>query len=159
MQVFESARHVVTLPFEFEQKVPAAPVVQPGGAASQVQVPFGLEPVHDWCVGQAAVEATKKQPSASLPQTDFDDVDAQNVVVSFGHCGSTLQAQVAAPAAPVQVVWTPQAIAAPVAKKQPSESCAQFVRVLPPEQNWPVAVHVVALHWHEALPPAATQAE
>jgi hypothetical protein len=48
----------VTLPFEFEQNVPAAPVVQPGGAASQVQAPFGLEPVHDVCVGQVVVEAT-----------------------------------------------------------------------------------------------------
>jgi hypothetical protein len=50
-----------------------------------------------------------------LPQTDFDDVDAQKVVVSFGHCGSTLHSQVAEPAAPVHVVWMPHATAAPVA--------------------------------------------
>jgi hypothetical protein len=128
-----STRHVVTLPFEFEQNVPPV-ATQPVGVASQVQVPLGFEPVHVVCVGQVTVDETKKQWSASSAQIDFVDVEAQKVSVPEAQFGSTLHAQVAAPAAPVQVVCVPQATGA-AAKRQPSPSTAQFVRVLPAEQN------------------------
>lgn len=133
---FASALQVVTLPFEFEQKVAPSPPTQLVGVASQVQSPLGFEPVQVVCVGQVTVDATKKQPSASLPQVDFEDVLKQNVAVSFAQSGLTLQTHVAAPGFPVHVVRAPQATGAAVAKKQPFDgSCAQFVRVLPPEQN------------------------
>jgi hypothetical protein len=117
-QPLVSAAHVVTLPFEFEQKVAPPPPTQLAGVGSHVQSPVGLEPVHVVCVGHVTVEATKKQPSPSLPQIDFVDVDWQNVVVSLAQLGSTLHWQVAAPAAPVHVVCAPQATGAAVAKKQ-----------------------------------------
>src|SRR5690348_1145964 len=108
--------------------------MQPVGVGSQVQVPLGFKPVQVVCVGQVTVDETKKQPSPSWPQIDFVEVVAQNVSVADAQFGSTLHMQVAAPAAPVQVVCVPQATAAPVAKKHPSVSCAQVVRELLPEQ-------------------------
>ena len=79
--------HVSELPLLSQNVRPSA--VHCAGAGLHWQAPVGAEPEQVCAEAQAVVEATKKQPSASVPQFDCDVVLALKVSLPCAQLGST----------------------------------------------------------------------
>jgi hypothetical protein len=137
---------------ELEQNEPAP--VQPAGAALQVQAALPAAPVHVWCAPQAAcVVWTVTQPCASAthvvtpPASQYVPAPCEQIA------GAGLHTHDAEPAPPEQVSFDVHVVAFVALTKRQLFASRPQVDTLPPSQNGPVVVHVVALHSQAPVPP------